>query len=195
MKLPTLLALALGHLVVASPTKRNQVDGAAPKIDDPNFISRVMDAHWYWRRIHCAQDLTWDPALAQAAFDSVNACTEHPQHDRGGSNLSSMGPAPGHYDEWLRAAREMVQGWHEEELKYPYDNPTWDTAWGHFTQVVWRNTSHLGCAMAHCGDVEFPARLYCFYESPGNVLSDGMTEFKANVWPMVCKDPDQKRPH
>lgn len=84
MKLSTFLALFIAGAAVAAPGKaikaRDQIDGAAPHIDDYNFIGRIMDAHWYWRRIHCAQDLKWDPALAQAALDSVSACTDMPQH-------------------------------------------------------------------------------------------------------------------
>jgi hypothetical protein len=82
--------------------------------------------------------------------------------DRGGSNLSSRGPAPADYNEWLEFARTVVHGWHEEETKYPYDRPGYEDAWGHFTQLVWRESSRIGCAMAHCPDNHpWPARLYC----------------------------------
>jgi hypothetical protein len=84
MKLFTIITLVFAGTAVAAPSKaigaRNPIDDSAPHIDDQNFIGRIMDAHWYWRRIHCAQDLQWDPALAQAALESVNACTNMPQH-------------------------------------------------------------------------------------------------------------------
>jgi hypothetical protein len=82
---------------------------------------------------------------------------------RSGSNLSSQKPAPSNYDEWIEFARTAVHGWHEEEVKYPYNNPHYDDAWGHFTQMVWRNTSRVGCAVGYCdpGRVDWPGRLYC----------------------------------
>jgi hypothetical protein len=84
MKLSTITALVFTGAAVAAPSKaigtRDPIDDSAPHIDDQNFIGRIMDAHWYWRRIHCAQDLQWDHALAQAALESVNACTNMPQH-------------------------------------------------------------------------------------------------------------------
>lgn len=52
----------------------------APHPDDPNFISAVMRAHWFWRRLHCAQDLVWDQGLADAARRDVSECTYMPEH-------------------------------------------------------------------------------------------------------------------
>lgn len=85
MKLLVLLAMVAAPIVVAAPAHHVQPrdsrhDGNLPGIGDKKFIDTVMNAHWYWRRIHCAQDLTWDPALAQAAADSVNVCTNKLQH-------------------------------------------------------------------------------------------------------------------
>ncbi|KAF2865154.1 CAP domain-containing protein [Massariosphaeria phaeospora] len=194
MKNYVLLALAATRAVYGVPAelmRRQQVDDAAPKITDQKFISTIIDAHWYWRKIHCAQDLRWDPALAQAALESVSACTRKPQHDRGGSNLSCVGPAPENYDQWIEFARTVVHGWHEEETKYPYDNPSYADAWGHFTQMVWRDTSRIGCALGHCKDHgdsnSWPGRLYCFYENAGNNIAQG--EFEKQVWRPICPDP------
>lgn len=83
------------------------------------------------------------------------------QH-RPGSNLSSVKPAPGDYDAWIEFARTATHGWHEEETKYPYDNPHFEPAWGHFSQMVWRNTTRIGCAVGHCSDeVLWPGRFFC----------------------------------
>ena len=82
---------------------------------------------------------------------------------RSGSNLSSQDPAPDSYEAWIEFARTATHGWHEEETKYPYDRPYYDPAWGHFTQMVWRNTSRVGCAVGYCtpGEVEWPGRFFC----------------------------------
>jgi uncharacterized protein YkwD len=85
MRLFTLLFLAIAHLTAAAPASHLQArdsrdDPAMPKPEDQDFIDTAMAAHWYWRRIHCAQDLTWDPDLARAAHKSVSACTNKIQH-------------------------------------------------------------------------------------------------------------------
>jgi hypothetical protein len=80
--LTVLLGLAATS-VVAAPADiqgRNLFDDSAPHQNDPNFIGAVMRAHWYWRRLHCAQDLVWDDNLANAARDDISECTHMPEH-------------------------------------------------------------------------------------------------------------------
>ncbi|OAL00151.1 PR-1-like protein [Phaeosphaeriaceae sp. SRC1lsM3a] len=192
MKLISSLVALVAATAVAAPAHdikpRALIDDAAPHQDDPNFISAVMRAHWYWRRLHCAQDLRWDTQLADAARSDIEKCKDGPVHERPGSNLSSVGPAPGSYDAWIEFARTATHGWHEEETKYPYDNPHFDDAWGHFTQMVWRNSSTIGCAVGHCADkVQWPGRFVCYYSFFGNNIAAG--QFQQQVWGPVCKDP------
>ncbi|OSS52013.1 hypothetical protein B5807_03101 [Epicoccum nigrum] len=192
MKPLAILATLLTAAAVAAPahdvTPRALYKNDAPQAYDGNFIDAVMRAHWYWRRVHCAQDLVWDQGLADIARRDVETCTIKPQHMRSGSNLSSQSPAPSTYDEWIEFARTATHGWHDEETKYPYDNPHYDEAWGHFTQMVWRNTTRLGCAVGNCGPgVSFPGRFYCYYEFAGNNVAAG--QFQAQVWGPICGDP------
>lgn len=81
----SLLTLAAA-VVMAAPAHevqpRNLKDDSAPHQDDPNFISAVMRAHWYWRRLHCAQDLVWDANLANAARHDIEQCPHEAQHVR-----------------------------------------------------------------------------------------------------------------
>jgi hypothetical protein len=84
MKVIASLVALTAATAVAAPahkvTPRDLVDDAAPHQDDPNFVSAVMRAHWYWRRLHCAQDLVWDPELAKQARADVEKCPDKPTH-------------------------------------------------------------------------------------------------------------------
>ncbi|KAJ8105321.1 hypothetical protein OPT61_g10249 [Boeremia exigua] len=83
MKLSTTLAALFAATVVAAPElvkPRALYNDAAPHPNDANFISAVMRAHWYWRRLHCAQDLVWDQGLAEAARRDIAECTNMPEH-------------------------------------------------------------------------------------------------------------------
>lgn len=84
---------------------------------------------------------------------------------RSGSNLSSVSGVADDMD-WIEFARTASHGWHEEEIKYPYKEPHFTKAWGHFSQMVWRDSSRIGCAVGHCQDkgpdkVNWPGRFYC----------------------------------
>ncbi|KAH7067986.1 CAP domain-containing protein [Paraphoma chrysanthemicola] len=190
-----LIALAAAT-AVAAPTHEVKLRALksddAPHQDDSAFISAVMRAHWYWRKLHCAQDLVWDPELANAARADIEKCPHDAEHERPGSNLSSVSPAPATFEDWIELARTCVHGWHEEEVLYPYDNPHFSAAWGHFSQMVWRNSTRIGCAVGHCEDegdhkVNYPARIYCYYEFFGNNIAAG--QFEQQVWAPVCHDP------
>ncbi len=59
---------------------------------------------------------------------------------------------------------------------YGQDNPDTNNfhAWGHFSQIVWRNTQQVGCATVQCASLandNSGARPYftvCDYAPPGN---------------------------
>jgi hypothetical protein len=79
----SLVALAAAAAVAAPAlgvTPRALVDDAAPHQDDQNFVSAVMRAHWYWRHLHCAQELVWDPELANEARADIEECPHDPEH-------------------------------------------------------------------------------------------------------------------
>lgn len=81
--LALLLALAVAMVAAAPANKvvsRDLFIDDAPHPDDPAFISAVMRAHWFWRRLHCAQDLVWDPELANAARRDIATCSKEPYH-------------------------------------------------------------------------------------------------------------------
>ncbi|KAK3209880.1 hypothetical protein GRF29_44g950738 [Pseudopithomyces chartarum] len=112
---------------------------------------------------------------------------------RAGSNLSGVGPAPKKRADFIEMARTMVHGWHEEEMFYDYGERKSknDRQVFHFTQLVWRDSSQIGCAVTDCSDHTdtFPARLYCYYDPIGNNVAGNF--FAENVWPPVCADPSR----
>ena len=67
---------------------------------------------------------------------------------------------------------DMVGGWIEERRDYrpgvfPNVSRTGDwVAVGHYTQLIWRGTTHVGCAVESRGDRSI---LACRYSPPGNI--------------------------
>lgn len=55
--------------------------------------------------------------------------------------------------------------WGSERKFYNFDDPKFSAATGHFTQVVWKTSSKLGCAYSKC---DFGTYVVCKYGPPGN---------------------------
>ena len=65
----------------------------------------------------------------------------------------------------------MIEGWSEEKAQLRRLS-SWDRdhhAVGHYTQMVWKDTARVGCAMGRNREDEF---LVCRYSPPGNVLGE-----------------------
>ncbi len=117
--------------------------------------------------------LVWSNTLAVYAQEwadhlaSTSGQMEHRPHSgrwkqKHGENLF-IGTA-GYY-----GVTDAVMAWERE--KTVWDGRAIDLstfhAWGHYTQLVWRNTKKIGCAKVRCGD---NVLVVCNYNPPGNVL-------------------------
>jgi Cysteine-rich secretory protein family len=93
---------------------------------------------------------------------------------------------------------KSASSWYNEEKLYNYNDPGAVDFHkiGHFTQMVWKSTSQLGCGRALCSAATSPFNgngakgewvyVVCRYKAPGNVMSfsgDTWSYFKENVLP------------
>jgi hypothetical protein len=75
--------------------------------------------------------------------------------------------------------KAVVDAWYEEVSDYDYSRGTSSNGGvtGHFTQVVWKGTTHVGCASTYCSNLR--ATYYvCDYSPPGNYMG----EYTKNVF-------------
>lgn len=81
---------------------------------------------------------------------------------RHGENLFSMtGQTP--------TVEDVVGSWAAEVEQYDARSNRCKGVCGHYTQVVWRKSQRVGCAMATCGDTEIWS---CNYDPPGNFVGE-----------------------
>jgi len=148
------------------------------KGDTKTIAQRFVDAHNAVRAKHCAPPLTWSPKLAAVA-------------QKWADTLKAKGCAFGHsggqYGENLAAGTEgvldpeaTVKMWYDEIAKYRFPNGGFSMETGHFTQVVWRGTSQVGCGHSQCKGNDI---WVCNYDPAGNW--DG--QYRENVLPLGCK--------
>jgi uncharacterized protein YkwD len=138
----------------------------------------LLDAHNRVRARHCAAPLQWSPQLAQVAQQWANSL-----RDQG----CKFGHSGGKYGENLAAGtsgtldgQAVTAMWYDEVKQYSFPNGGFSMETGHFTQVVWRQSTQLGCAISTCRGMDI---WVCEYDPPGNV--QGM--FRQNVLPTGCK--------
>jgi pathogenesis-related protein 1 len=140
----------------------------------------MLSEHNSQRSKHCVPALTWSADLAAAAQAYADGCEfEHSKVP--GENLAWGTGLSG------RGATDM---WYSEITKYNFAAPVWSTEVGHFTQVVWRNSAQIGCAMASCSGLNY---WVCRYSPPGNWNVDTPGELAQNV-PPPCIERVPKPP-
>lgn len=134
----------------------------------------MLSLHNSYRAQHCVPALTWSKELTAAAQKWADNCLVMHDSKRGhiGENLAWGGD---------RSAASAVDAWYKEVNEYNYAKPGFASATAHFTQMVWKDTKQLGCAVSKCylGTV----RLWvCRYGPTGNWAG----KYPQNV-PKRCK--------
>lgn len=106
-------------------------------------------------RAHQVPDLTWDAAIASQAAGYVAGCP----------NGHSGAPGYGENLAWgYDSMSAAVTAWYEEVAAYDFSKGGFSGATGHFTQLVWKDTSKVGCAVNKaCSMPTF----ICQYSPPG----------------------------
>ena len=141
-KAPAALVAACITFIAASATARDAAYTAA-------FNARSLALHNQHRAQHHAPPLSLDNALARGAqsYAEKLAASGTLAHSRGnyGENLYM---SVGHSFDAEALADAAVNGWYNESRSYNYKRPGFSMQTGHFTQVVWKGTTKVGCGAA-----------------------------------------------
>jgi uncharacterized protein YkwD len=159
-------------------------DPSTPPVTLDGWKQKVLDRHNTLRADHCAAPLVWDEEVAASAQAWADQCTgDHAKGTGMGENLAGRTG-----DDAMNTLETRVDSWYSEVAMYDFANPGFSLDTGHFTQLVWRGTSKLGCGVKQCPSTatRFPwaegervTYLVCRYVAGGNVPG----EFPANALP------------
>jgi pathogenesis-related protein 1 len=137
--------------------------------DESGRLEGFTAAHNVQRARVGVPPLLWDPALAQVSADWLDhlalnrgCALEHDWSSPLGENLawnSGFDSTP----------CRVVEGWAAEEADYDLaTNSCSGEDCGHWTQLVWSTSTHVGCAVRSCRDGA--EAWMCNYDPPGNIV-------------------------
>ncbi|TFK45005.1 CAP domain-containing protein [Crucibulum laeve] len=169
LNLGVIVSAVLATLVVAVPVEELE-ERAEPTAE---FTTEALRLHNRYRAQYGAEPLTWSDDLYPATLEWANTCKF--QHSQAGGKYVRWGGGN------FGTLDQAMKSWMGEAAKYNYANPVFSGATGHFTQVVWKNTTQVACAMVDCraGTIFSMASKYtvCRYTPPGNYQG----QFSQNV--------------
>ncbi|XP_067431491.1 GLI pathogenesis-related 2 [Thunnus thynnus] len=195
MKMRRELEVQLMHINTGSKTARGtvslQTSGkhsafiTTNTMADASFKQEFLETHNTYRAKHGAQPLTYNSELNAAAqkwadhllqIGSMKHRKTEDSKMKDGENISQMSSsAP-----LKLTGKEAVESWYNEIKDYNWSRPGYSDSTGHFTQVVWKESTELGVGLATDGKKVFVVGQY---RPAGNMTMPGY--FEKNVLPQA----------
>lgn len=151
----------------------SQERGWVERVGRGSFAERLLEAHNSERRRMNVPELRWSPKLAAQAqayakkLSKGTSLVHATAPERGGAGENLWAGRAGFY-----TAEEMIEGMIDEKRhfsngSFPQVSRTgkWRDV-GHYTQVIWRETTEVGCAVVPGGGNDW---LVCRYWPAGNI--------------------------
>lgn len=145
---------------------------AAGTQHEPTNMKGMVARHNYWREKVGAPPLAWSDEVAKVAQRWANelarrGCEMEHSPDKGEFG-NSYGENLYRSDGMKNTPQKIVDDW-ASEIEFFDENSRKckGGVCGHYTQVVWKKTTAVGCAMAKCGSQKI---WVCNYNPPGNYV-------------------------
>ena len=161
----------LSFLISTLMTLGLRAQSGQPTYKDSAFVNALLLQHNTYRAAQQLPQLTWSNDLAAdakawavhlAAIDKG----DHDQRIRGREGENIWWGTAGAF-----SYTDMVSFWRSEKKDFVYDVfpncRKGKSVVGHYTQVIWKNTTSVGCALASNGQTDY---LVCRYSPAGNII-------------------------
>jgi hypothetical protein len=122
--------------------------------------------------------VTWDAVLADSAYNYLSQCVVDgdlvAHNDDRTGDYAALGGVDYVGENIYASTGNMVEpsdavdSWMMEKNQYDYDQDGFSAA-GHYTQVVWRASVRIGCAIVNCPNARFNNTVLCDYAPGGNI--------------------------
>ncbi|MFH1529706.1 MAG: CAP domain-containing protein [Pseudomonadota bacterium] len=144
-------------------------------------MAGMTEAHNEYRQEEHDVTLVWNDEIAAYAQEWAEYLRDN--HDCNLQHRAWLGMAEKGYGENLYGAsawgmrlnttpQEVVAAWWSEVSDYDYASNSCTGVCGHYTQLMWKGSTHLGCGVAFCdgGDGTQSDVWVCNYNPPGNYI-------------------------
>ena len=122
-----------------------------------DFIDSVLNSTNTFRKEHNVSPLSWNDTLANYAAQHASGCVFQHTHGPYGENLAAG----------YASIEAAVDGWGNERALYNFANGGFGEQTGHFSQLVWKATTSVGCGRVYCNKDGTPGwYLMCEYYPP-----------------------------
>lgn len=140
---------------------------------EPTRMSGITNRHNYWRAKVRTSPVVWSDQLATFAQAWANelakrGCEMKHRPSKGKWNGSAYGENIYWSSGLKNQPEDVVDAWASEVVYYDSIlGKCKDGVCGHYTQLVWKKTTEVGCGMSKCGNQEI---WVCNYNPPGNYI-------------------------
>lgn len=152
----------------------------------PLYQQLILQAHNQVRSEVGVPDLKWNSEAAKVAQSWSNKCIF--QHDLVNKNYGQNLAVIAIYnsilngnsrviteEEILKLIPESIKLWADEKNNYDYasNGCSQGEVCGHYTQMVWKSSTSVGCGITQCDDlIDWFSSFYlvCNYSPPGNYI-------------------------
>ncbi|KAK3701573.1 hypothetical protein LTR37_015427 [Vermiconidia calcicola] len=169
-----------------APEETSKPPSGPPPSD---YAGKVVLHHNLHRSNHSAPDVAWDDKLASIAATIASSCRYEHNTDAGGGGYGQNIAAGVAADNVTAIITNLFYNSEVSayESYYGMAQPPMDNfhVWGHFSQIVWKSTTSVGCATHDCAGTGLanvgadvpPVFTVCNYKSAGNFAN----EYDVNV--------------
>lgn len=160
------------------PVKIIEKPKVIPKVETGLNNSVILQAHNAVRKEHSLSSLVWSANLAKGAqiwsdqLQKENCVMRHDYNSGYGENIFWKNMSGGDISSLISVENEAVTWWADEEKNYSYSDNTCDKGkvCGHYTQLVWADTTEVGCGVSSCITGNERTDIWvCRYNPAGNM--------------------------
>ena len=144
--------------------------------DFTTFYDELIDRHNTLRNIHSAPPLTKDTDIAKLAQNTADICKASLKLGHSGTSYNGQWMGQNLYASGgiVPKGADVTNLWYLENNNYDYatGEAKNNAVVGHFTQLVWKSSTKIGCAVAQGYFKGFDTGYYicCNYFPGGNIL-------------------------